>query len=95
VEVNFGPPLVSDKFSVRLDPAKSREELAGEITQALPRPPQDMDKLLDAIKNSHDEGRQDARAAWGFTLTPPIVILAAGLCLAWILRGFRSLKTQP
>jgi hypothetical protein len=50
---------------------------------------QDRARILASIKATYEERKGDAWKAWQVTLIPPIALLAFGLCIAWIFRGFR------
>jgi hypothetical protein len=50
------------------------------------------DELLKFVDSRIQETSESAKRAWLVTLAPPLVLLVLGLCVAWILRGFRPQK---
>jgi hypothetical protein len=53
------------------------------------------DELLTFIETKVEEARSASQRAWLTTLVPPLVLLGLGLCLGWIVRGFRPQKPGP
>src|SRR5262249_24515587 len=54
----------------------------------------DRDELVTALKSAHQADLDKAKTAWLLTVLPPIALLGFGLCIFWIVRGFRP-RTQP
>jgi hypothetical protein len=50
------------------------------------------DELLEFVDSKIQETSESAKRAWLATCAPPLVLLGLGLCVAWILRGFRTQK---
>ena len=48
------------------------------------------DELLTVFKSENETVRQQAERVWLGTFIPPLVLLGLGLCIAWILGGFRA-----
>ena len=87
-----------------IDTAKSRKEIKDEIFAALerepkpatgpvPPPEKTLDGLLKATDSAAQTKSEEARRAWLITSVPPLALLALGLCIAWIFRGFRPQKS--
>jgi hypothetical protein len=47
------------------------------------------DGILEAINSRYGTAGDQAWQSWLVTLVPPVVLLGLGLCIAWILSGFR------
>ena len=54
----------------------------------------DLDELVIAIKAEYQAELDEAKTAWLVTVLPPFALLGFGLCVFWIVRGFRR-RTQP
>src|SRR5262245_55084454 len=54
----------------------------------------DLDELVTAIKSEYQAELNEAKTAWMLTVLPPVALLCFGLCVFWIVRGFRP-RTQP
>jgi hypothetical protein len=48
------------------------------------------DELLETFNSNNKKLREQAQRLWLATFIPPLVLLGLGLCIAWILRGFRA-----
>jgi hypothetical protein len=46
-------------------------------------------KLVTFAKAQRDHDLERARIAWMATVVPPLALLAFGICVSWIARGFR------
>ena len=77
---------------------KSQTELAAEITAWIrtQRPDiddaqrlKDRDRILARLTAKHQVDRDEAAGALQLSIIPPLVLLALGLCIFWIARGFR------
>jgi hypothetical protein len=49
-------------------------------------------ELITAVEAAIETTIGQAKTAWLATFAPPLVLLGLGLCVAWILRGFRPQK---
>jgi hypothetical protein len=49
-------------------------------------------ELLGFVDSKVRETGNSAKRAWLVTCAPPLVLLGLGLCIAWIVRGFRARK---
>jgi hypothetical protein len=92
-EIEFGSGR-----KVTLDTSRSHEDLAATLDGALQREPatsikkavtDDRNEILDHFGMRYSTAGDRATNAWLITIIPPAVLLAIGLALAWILRGFR------
>jgi hypothetical protein len=54
----------------------------------------DLDELVTAIKSEYQAELDEAKTAWLLTVLPPVALLGLGLCILWIVRGFRP-RTKP
>ena len=90
------------------DTSKSRGELLAEITEEWKReamrngPAADeilrsilarRDDLPEAFASNNEKLHKEAEYVWLATFIPPLVLLGLGLCIAWIVRGFRAART--
>jgi SH3-like domain-containing protein len=83
--------------------AGSQTELAADITAWMQaqRPDinisefeKDLDELVTAMKSEYQAELNEAKTAWMLAVLPPFALLGFGLCIFWIVRGFRP-RTQP
>ena len=90
------PPLI-------LDLSRSPTEISAEIDAwqkpkrlyvDAPELEKERDKILAIFNTKRRLEMQTAMSAWLDTLIPPLVLLALGLCIVWIVRGFWS-PSQP
>jgi hypothetical protein len=51
--------------------------------------PKRRDEILTGINSKYQTEREQAENYWLLTVIPPLGLLGLGLCIAWILRGFR------
>jgi hypothetical protein len=93
----------SDGRVRRFNLAGSQTELAADITAWMQaqRPDiniselqTDLDELVTALKSEYQAELDEAKIAWLLTVLPPFALLGFGLCILWIVRGFRP-RTKP
>ena len=93
----------SDGRVRRFNLAESQTELAANLTEWMQaeRPDisiselqTDLDELVTAMKSEYQAELNEAKTAWMLTVLPPVALLCFGLCVFWIVRGFRP-RTQP
>jgi hypothetical protein len=82
--------------------SKSRAEIVAQVAAEVQRyadqlaHPIDTKKISDEILEVLDSEtlkiNAKAKLVWVVTCVPPLAVLVAGLCIAWILRGFRPNK---
>ncbi|MGY2906567.1 hypothetical protein [Bradyrhizobium sp. URHC0002] len=92
-EIEFGSGR-----KVTLDTSRSHEDLAATLDDALQREPatsgkkagaDDRNEILDHFGMRYSTAGDRAVNAWLITVIPPAALLAFGIDLAWIFRGFR------
>ena len=83
--------------------AGSQTELAADITAWMQEQrldinisefEKDRNELVTALKSEYQAELDEAKTAWMLTVLPPVALLCFGLCIFWIVRGFRP-RTQP
>jgi hypothetical protein len=81
---------------VTLDTSLSHQELVTLLDDALQQQPtepktkaESRDEILDYFGARYSTAGEQGVAAWSMTVIPPAVLLALGIALVWILRGFR------
>ena len=94
----------ADPITAVFDPSKSQAQLTDDVIAAIKdaaaKSVNVADREVDLSKTkpelavadiarAYDQMKQKTRTAWLFTLTPPLALLGLGLCITWILRGFR------
>jgi hypothetical protein len=105
--IRFSNPVYEVKSSDgrvrRFNLAGSQTKLAADLTEWMQaeRPDinisefeNDRDELVTALKAEYQAEVDEAKTAWLFTVLPPLALLGFGLCILWIVRGFRP-RTQP
>ena len=93
-ELNFEGQPVSE-----LNLRKSAAEISADLLAAMQsfKPDlsraeiqKDRDQLLARLLATREAGNQGARKAWLATVVPPVLLFCFGLCIGWIVRGFRD-----
>jgi hypothetical protein len=51
--------------------------------------PTTRDEILTSIDSRYETAGDQARRAWLVTALPPLGLLAFGLCIGWVFRGFK------
>jgi hypothetical protein len=79
---------VTEELKREAERLKIRDrQAADEILQSVPPK---SDQLLTDINSRYQTAGEQAERVWLATFIPPVVLLGLGLCIAWILRGFRA-----
>jgi hypothetical protein len=92
IDLSKGQAQLSDDVTELLKSEANRLKIthssaADEKTQSLS---EERDDLLKMIAAEHEKQRQKVWTAWFITIAPPLAVLVLGICIAWILRGFRT-----
>lgn len=103
IKLNVGGHEVQvDETFLKLTPDEQNEEV-DKIAKLLKRPPNPFDQFHQTEPPKWEEllrlpppgfaiDHPFNIAVWAATLVPPLAVLALGLCIAWITRGFRPQK---
>ena len=104
IKLNVGGQEVQvDETFLRLTHDEQNEEV-DKIAKLLKRPPNSFDQFHQPEPPKWEEllrlpppgfaiEHPFNRQVWAATFVPPLALLALGLCIAWILRGFRQQKS--
>ena len=77
---------------------KSRTEISNELLAWLQKHRPDIDDadreavsggILNDLLDKHEIAVVSAKGAWWLTFAPPLALLGLGLCVFWLVRGFR------